>query len=142
MSIETKPGNPDGSQQPRWDAVAEVAATLEAEYALDRAAPRDARAKEQRVSELFAAAKLEDKGRLEAFSCRQSICRGVVRIANEAADKEVFLRTLLSSDFALAIPDAVSVTSREKQSNGAILATFYLHSQEVFQMVSPSSMEN
>jgi hypothetical protein len=35
-----------------------------------------------------------------------------------------------------AIPDAVTVASRQKLSDGSIAATFYIHPQSIFQMVA------
>jgi hypothetical protein len=60
----------------------------------------------------------------------------VVRVANESADSEVFSRTFLSSDFVRDIQDAVSVTSRQKLPDGAVLATFFIHPQSAFDVVA------
>jgi hypothetical protein len=118
------------------DRSLELAATLEAQYAVDMLPTRESLSKERALEALFSQPELGGKGHLEEVKCRGTICRGVIRITNDASDNEVFTRTFLSSQFMNAIQDAVSVTSREKQADGSIVATFYIHPQSVFQMVA------
>lgn len=113
----------------------ELTATLEAQYAVDSRPTRESVRKERALENLFSQPELDGKGRLEEVNCRGTICRGVVKMANELNDSEVFSRTLLSGEFMSVIQDAVSVASRERQSDGSVIATFYTHPQSIFETV-------
>lgn len=117
-----------------------VAAALEAEYAVDAPPTQEGLRKETALKSLFAG--LNGIGQLQEVACREKVCRGVVRIASASADAEVFARTFLSSDYVRDIQDAVSVTSRQKQPDGAVLATFFIHPQAVFDLVATGASTN
>jgi hypothetical protein len=50
-----------------------------------------------------------------------------------------FGRTFLSPEFDRAVSDAFSVASREKLGDGSIRATFFIHPQDMFKLISPLS---
>jgi hypothetical protein len=127
-----EPGRPE--RAPQTDRLAELAARLEAEYAVDAHPTRESSEKEKAVQALFSQPELEGKGRLQELDCRQTICRGVVQIANAGSDNAVFGNTIASPSFARASRDAVTVASRQKMSDGSVLATFFIHPQSVFAM--------
>lgn len=116
------------------DKSAVMAAALDAEYAVDAPPTREALRKETVLRTLFAG--LNGIGQLQEVACRENVCRGVVRVSNESADGDVFARTFLSSEFVRDIQDAVSVTSRQKLPDGAVLATFFIHPQSMFDFVA------
>ena len=111
-----------------------LAASLDADYSVDAPPTQEGLRKEGVIKTLFA--NVSGKGQLQEIACREKVCRGVVRIANEEADNEVFSRTFLSSDFVKDIQDAVSVTSRQKMPDGSVLATFFIHPQGAFDVVA------
>jgi len=117
------------------DRAAELATILQAQYAVDARPTRESFEKEKALKNLFSEPKLEGKGQLEEVDCRDKVCRGVVRIVNEEADGEVFGQTFLSAKFAEAIPDAITIASREKMRDGSVLATFFIHPQSTLDMV-------
>jgi len=119
---------------PQEDKSAVMAAALDAEYAIDAPPTQEALRKETVLKTLFAG--LNGTGQLQEVACREKVCRGVVRVSNESTDGEVFGRTFLSSDFVRDIQDAVSVTSRQKLPDGAVLATFFIHPQSMFDFVA------
>lgn len=118
----------------REDRSEVLAASLDADYTVDAPPTQESFRKESALKTLFAG--LNGAGQLQEVACRERVCRGVVRIANEAADDEVFTRTFLSNDFVKNIQDAVSVTSRQKQPDGSVLATFFIHPQSAFDVVA------
>jgi hypothetical protein len=132
---------PEHTDQAPSDGVEVLRGVLEGQYAVDAMPTREALERERLVSRLFADAKLESVGQLQQVTCRENICRGIARIVSESADNQFFGRSLLSGEFALAIPDAVSVTSRERLSDGSVVATFYIHPQEIFDMMPRSELE-
>jgi hypothetical protein len=120
------------------DRTAELASRLDLEYAADSQQTRESYEREKAIDGLFSKANLGDKAHLQDLSCREKICRGTISISNDESDRDVFERTLLSEDFARLISDAVSVASRQKLSDGSVLATFFIHPQSVFEdMASP-----
>lgn len=123
------------AQHPPPDRSAELHATLEAEYSQDPLPTRASVERERLLGQIFAKPELQGKGQLQELSCRESICRGVVKIANESVDNEVFGRTLLSNEFDRAVPDAFSVSAREKMADGSIRATFFIHPPGVFDLL-------
>lgn len=109
-----------------------LAAALNTMYENDGKATAESWHREEALKALFSRKELHGKGQLEDLACREKVCRGVVRIANRRADREVFGGTFLSPEYVSKIHSAVSVTSRKKQSDGSILATFFVHPQAVF----------
>jgi hypothetical protein len=139
------PAPPSGEEPPverpvtseALDRTAELDSTLNAEFAADSRQTRESQEKEKAIEGLFSKANLGDKGHLQEIICRETICRGTVSITSRESDREVFERTFLSPDFARAVSDAVTVASREEMSDGTLLATFFIHPQSVFDMISP-----
>lgn len=137
VAEEPAPAEQDqpAAEHPTSDQTAELRTTLEAEYSMDARPTRKSVEREKAIGGLFAMEELRGKGDLQELKCQEKVCRGVVRIANEDLDNEVFGRTFLSPEFAASVRDAVSVASREKQADGSILATFYIHPQSTFEML-------
>jgi hypothetical protein len=136
VEVAAEPGGapPPAARPTEEDRTEVLAAALDAEYAVDAPPTQEALRKESVIKTLFAG--LNGSGQLQEVACRERVCRGVVRVANESADSEVFSRTFLSSDFVRDIQDAVSVTSRQKLPDGAVLATFFIHPQSAFDVVA------
>jgi hypothetical protein len=140
-AVKANPVAPEGARGTRSEESHELTAALETQFAGDARPTQESSQREKTIGGFFSTRGLDGKGRLEELSCREKICRGVIRIANEGADREVFNRTFLSTEFMMAVPDAISVASREKASDGSILATFFIHPQSVFGMVPHEQSE-
>jgi len=128
---------PRPAEHPETDRTAELAATLDGQYSVDAPPTRQAVDRERAVAALFRQPELDGKGVLQELNCRETICRGVVKVASEETDNEVFGRTLLSASFATTIHDAVTVASRQKAADGSVIATFFIHPQSVFALLGP-----
>ena len=109
-----------------------LTAALDAKFNEDQMATQDSIRRESAIRGLFSQAALEGQGALQDLTCRATVCRGTVRISNPQADQLVFGTTLLSAEFSRTIRDAVSVPSRHRDRDGSIVATFYIHPQNVF----------
>jgi hypothetical protein len=129
---EQRPAEP-----PQTNRAAELAATLEGQYSVDAPPTREAADRERALAALFRLPELDGKGILQELDCRETICRGVVKVASEQTDSEVFGRTLLSPSFATTIHDAVTVASRQKAPDGSVVATFFVHPQSVYALLGP-----
>jgi hypothetical protein len=129
------------AEHPQSDESPALAATLEGEYATDARPTHESYGKEATIGKFFSVPELQGKGQLREVKCKEKICRGVIRIASEDSDNEVFSRTFLSTEFMTAVPDAISVASREKMADGSVLATFYIHPQSVFAMLPQTPEE-
>lgn len=131
------PVGDEPAEHPQPDRSTELATALDAQYASDARPTRESLEREGALKGMFSIPELTGKGRLQELSCRETVCRGVVRLDNEGADNEVFGRTFLSPAFTTKISDAVAVASREKQSDGSVLATFFIYPQSVHETMTP-----
>lgn len=100
---------------------------LEQRFQTDELADRESHARQSSVQGLFEAANLGNDGRLLKLSCKRTMCRGELELANRSKDRGVFERTLMSQEFSQTVNTAFTVTERRKFDDGHILATFFLH---------------